>query len=302
MRQGKIPISIHNDPSLGYEKRGRIYFLFFPVMMFTAFWVAIKKFILGPKLETNAFWFDGLSPTCRKIKENATTWKALDTIYNYSPSKNPNLVDRVTDFWNNLLSVRATRNRLRLVKYCLRKEIQKILNNSSEVRIISVASGSAQGVIEVMQEFKEKQVKALFLDLDKSALEHSKKLAENAGIRDKITFVNKSAKDLGEIAKEFHPQIIEVVGFLMYRPEEKAIKLIERIYNALPLSGVLLISQDNHIIEKFFLYYAANWFIIFRSPEKFAELLIKGGFNPKNCEIIYEPFKMHGIAICRKSI
>ena len=151
-----------------------------------------------------------------------------------------------------------------------------------------------------MQEFREKQIKVIFLDLDKTALEHSEKLAEKAGIKDKVTFVNKSARDLGEIVKEFHPQIIEVVGFLMYRPEEKAIKLIERIYNALPPNGVSIISQDNHVIEKFFLYYVANWPLIFRTPEKFAELLIRGGFNPKNCTIIYEPLRMHGLAVCKK--
>jgi len=155
-----------------------------------------------------------------------------------------------------------------------------------------------------MKEFKEKNIniKAKFLDLDKTALEHSKKLAEQAGIKDKIIFVNKSAKHLEEIAKEFRPQIIEVVGFIMYRPDERVIKLIERIYRILPRDGILLISQDNHVIEKFFLYYVANWPLIFRSPKKFTELLIKGGFNPKNCKIVYEPLKMHGIAICRKTI
>jgi len=300
--KSEIQITIDKNPNLEYEKKGWMYLLFFPVMIFTTFWVAIKKMIFGANLKTNAFWFDGLSRSCREIKENATRWRALDIIYNYSPPKNPTLEERVTDFWNHLSSVRATRNRLRLIKYFLKKEIQKFLNNSSEVRILSIASGSAQGVIEVMKEFKEKPIKVISLDLDETALEHSKKLAEKAGVKNKITFINKSAGDLEEVTREFRPQIVEVVGFLMYRPETRAIKLIERIYRILPPNGVSLISQDNHIIEKFFLYYVANWSIIFRSPEKFAELLIKGGFNPKNCKIVYEPLKMHGIAICRKTI
>jgi len=36
-----------------------------------AFWVALKKKILGPNLKINTLWFDGLSPTCREMKENA---------------------------------------------------------------------------------------------------------------------------------------------------------------------------------------------------------------------------------------
>jgi len=300
--ENEIPVIVDNDPELKYEKTAGwfYYFVFLPIMFFTTAWVAIKKMIFGKNLKTNAFWFDGLSSTCRDIKENATTWRALDIIYNYLPPKNFSLSERVTHFWNNLLSVRATRNRLKLVKYYLKQEMKTLLNNSSEVRIISVASGSAQGVIEVISEFKDKPIKAIFLDLDKTALEHSKKLAEKAEVKNKITFVNKSARDLEEITKEFRPQIIEVVGFIMYRPDERVIKLIERIYHILPRDGVLLISQDNHTIEKFFLYYVANWPIIFRSPKKFMELLIQGRFNPKNCKIIYEPLKMHGIAICKK--
>jgi SAM-dependent methyltransferase len=289
-----IPVIVDDNPNLGYEKKSRFYFLMMPIIWLLAFWVAIKKKILGPNLKINTFWFDGASKNCREIKENATKWKALDIIYNKKPE---NLIEK---FWSNLIGFRATRNRLKMVKYYLKREIQNFLNISNEVRLISVACGSAQGVIEVIKDFKEKSIKALFLDLDTSALEHSKKLAKEAGIEDKIIFVNKSARELENIGKEFHPHIVEVVGFLMYRPKEKAIKLVERIYHILVPNGVLLISQDNYIPERFFLYYVVNWPIIFRSPAEFSEILIKGGFNPKYCKIIYEPLRMHGLAICKK--
>jgi len=298
----KISVIVDDNPDLGYEKKSRFYFFMIPIIWLLVLWVAIKKKILGPNLKINTFWFDGASRICRQVKENAATWRALDIIYNYSPGKDKSFDGRITDFWNNLLSVRATRNRLRLLKYYLKKEIQNCFINYSEVRLISIASGSAQGVIEVIEEFKEKSIKAIFLDLDPTAIEHSKKLAEGRGIKDKIIFINRSARDLEEVARGFQPHIVEVVGFLMYRPKEKAIKLIERIHRILAPSGILLVSQDNHILEKFFLYYVVNWPLIFRSPEKFAELLIKGGFNPKHCKIIYEPLKMHGLAICRKII
>jgi len=300
--ESQIPVTIDDSLSLGYEKRSWIWFLMLPLMWLLAFWVALKKKILGPNLKTNTFWFDGIGSICRKIKENATKWKAVDIIYNYQSGKDTTFAGRVDDFWNNLLSVRATRNRLRLIKHYLKKEIQNFINSSSEVKLISVASGSAQGVIEIMGEFKEKPIRAVFLDLDPTALEHSKKLAEKAGVKEKIRFINKSTRELEGVGAEFSPQIVEVVGFLMYRPKEKAIKLVERIYHILAPNGVLLISQDNHILEKPFLYYVVNWPLIYRSSREFAEILIKGGFNPKYCKIIYEPLKMHGLAICKKII
>jgi hypothetical protein len=289
-----IQIIIDDNPQLGYEKKSWWYpLMLIPIWILTIY-VAIKKKIFGPNLKTNTLWFDGLSKNCREIKENATRWKALDIIYNKTPE---NLIEK---FWSNLIGFRATRNRLKMVKYYLKNAIQNFFNVANEVRLISVASGSAQGVIEVMKDLKDKPIKAIFLDLDVSALEYSKKLAKEAKVEDKIIFVNKSARELEIIGKEFSPHIVEVVGFLMYRPKEKAINLVERIYHILPSNGVLLISQDNYIPERHFLYSVVNWPIIFRSPNEFSEILIKGGFNPQNCKIIYEPFKMHGLAICRK--
>jgi SAM-dependent methyltransferase len=289
----KIEIIKLNQKELNFEKKSFYYILLSPIFLLIALYVYLKKKII-PNPKYNFYFFDGISKNCREIKENATRWKALDIIYNKTPE---NLIEK---FWSNLIGFRATRNRLKMVKYYLKREIQNFLNISNEVRLISVACGSAQGVIEVIKDFREKSIKALFLDLDTSALEHSKKLAKEANVEDKIIFVNKSARELENIGKEFHPHIVEVVGFLMYRPKEKAIKLVERIYHILVPNGVLLISQDNYIPERFFLYYVVNWPIIFRSPAEFSEILIKGGFNSKYCKIIYEPLMMHGLAICRK--
>lgn len=300
----KIPIVIDDNSNLGYEKKSKFYFLMLPIIWLLTIWVAIKKKILSPNLKTNTLWFDGLSSFAREVKNNATRWKALDIVYNHPIYKDKNFIDIITTefWWHNLLSTRATRNRLRLLKHLLKNEIQNYLNHYPEVRIISVASGSAQGVIEVIKDFREKPVRVLLLDLDTSALEYSKKLAKEAQVEDKIIFVNKSAKELENIGKEFSPHIVEVVGFLMYRPKEKAIKLVERIHRILVPNGALLISQDNYIPERFFLYFVVNWPIIFRSPEEFSEILIKGGFNPSYFKIIYEPIKMHGIAICKKIV
>lgn len=302
-KRENISIVVDKNPQLGYEKVNLFYYLFIlPAALILAFWVALKKLIFGKNLKINTFWFDGSSSLCRKIKENATRWRALDIIYNYTPGKNKSFEGKVTDFWNNLLAIKATRNRLRLLKFLLKQEIQNLLKKFNEINLISVASGSAQGVIEVMKELKDQPIKAVFLDLDGTALEHSKKLAKAAGIIDKIIFSQKSARDLEEIAESFRPHLIEVVGFLMYRPLPNAINLIKRVYKILIPEGILIVSQDNHVIEKPFHFYVANWPIIYRSPEEFSKIIIEGGFDPKYCQIIYEPLKMHGLAVCQKII
>ena len=302
--ENKIPIIVDNNPDLGYEKTSwAYYFLVLPVTLILAFWVALKKRILGPNLKTNTFWFDGVSHICREVKENATGWKALDIIYNYIPGKDKSLGGRITDFWNQLKNIRAMRNRLRLVKKILKETIENLLTKESEIRLVSVASGSAQGIIEVMAEFKQKDIiiKAIFLDLDPTAIEHSKKLAQKASIMNQIIFANRSARDLEKVVKGFDPHLIEVVGFIEYRPEERAIELVKRIRSLLVPNGVLLISSVSPSLEKPFIHYVGNWPMIYRNLKQFIKIIIEGGFRPQDVKVIYEPLKIQKIAICRKS-
>jgi len=266
------------------------------------FWVAVKKLFNGGKLKTNCFWVDGISPVCRKIRENATNWRALDTIYNYQP-KNGNFTGTITEFWmEGVLNIKAVRNRLKLIKEKLNEAIEKILSKNQEVKILSIASGSAQALIEIISEFKKQNIliRALLLDLDPTAIEYSRNLAKEFNVLNQINFVNKSAHNIEESIGDFNPNIVEMVGFLEYRPKEKAVKLIQRIYNILQPEGIFITSNIRDNPEEFFLNYVIDWPMVYRSPEEFAEILTEGGFSPENFEIIYEPLKLHGIAICKK--
>jgi SAM-dependent methyltransferase len=236
------------------------------------------------------------------VKENATTWKALDIIYNYQPKQDKSIMGRVTDFWNGLRNIKAVRNRLRLIKKQLRSLIQKFAKEEKEIRLISIASGSAQGIIEIIKEFKQRGIviKAIFLDLDPSAIEYSKNLAKKAGIIDQIIFINESARELENSTHGFNPHIIEVTGLFEYRPKERAIKLLERIHKLLVPGGVLLTSNIAPNSERLFSYWVANWPMIYRTPRQLCEIITKAGFNPKYCKIIQEPLRVHNVVICKK--
>jgi len=302
MTKETILIINSNNPSLNYEKGGLSDFYRLPITWVLAFWVAFKKKIVGKNLKINTFWFDGISLKCRTVKENATKWVALDIIYNHRPGEDKSLRGKFTDFWNQLHNIKAIRNRLRLVKQQMRESIQKFSETEKQVRILSVASGSAQGIIELMREFKQKgvSIKAIFLDLDLTALTHSQRLAREAGVFDQITFVNKSTSEIINVAKDFHPHIVEVTGLLEYRPHEKAISLLNRIYNLLTPNGILISSNITHNLEMFFTYWVGNWPMIYRSTEELCDIIIRAGFNSKNCQIIREPLKIHNILVCKK--
>ena len=282
--------------NLDFEKKS-FYILFAPLFLIIAFYVFLKKKIV-PQPKFNFYFFDGVSKNCREIKENAARWKALDIIYNYQLG-NENLI---TDFWLEIKNAQAVRNRLKLIKHLLFKNIEEISKNGKEIRLISIASGSAQGAIETISLAKQEGifVKSVFIDIDPTALEHARKLAQKLGVENQITFVNKTASIINEIGKDFKPNLIEMVGFLEYRPEEKAIKLIQSIYQVLEKEGTFLVSQISPNLESFFLKEVINWPMIYRKPKEITKILSLAGFSLENCSFYWEPLKIHYIAECKK--
>ena len=302
----KIPIKTLDETCFDFEKNKRFYFFRFIIMWLLIIWVWLKKIFFGSKIKTNTFWFDGVSPVCRKIKEGAFSWKALDIIYNYDFSKTGSFEDKITNFWNQSLNAQSVRNRLKMVRHYLGEIMDGFSReNQEEIRILSIASGSASGVIETINNLKKlkkekEKIKAMLLDLDPAAIEYSKRLAKKAGVLDKMIFVNKSTSFLEEVVKDFRPHIVEMVGFLEYRPYDKAIKLLGKINKILMPGGVLITSQIVSNSEKIFLYTVVNWPMVYRTSHQFSEILIKAGFSSAKCEIMYEPLKIHGLAVCKK--
>jgi ubiquinone/menaquinone biosynthesis C-methylase UbiE len=296
----KLEIVIDQDRSLGYERKRWVYLLSLPIMWILTIWVASKKKVLRIEPKINTFWVDGLSLPCREIKEGAGSWQALDIIYNFEFGQQNGIRGKVSDYWIGMINAQAVRNRLRLVKRELTKVVRDIAQEERKIRLLSIASGSAQSIIEVIAEMRDTDIEAILLDLDPLAIEYSRKLARNYGVADKITFVVGSTSNLEGVTKGVHPHIIEMVGFLDYRPYIKAVRLVERVYKLLLPGGKLLTANIHPNPEQYFLKWVINWPMIHRKPEELRRILAEGGFTPGNCQIIYEPHKVQCVAICQK--
>ncbi len=292
------------DKGPNYEKRKFVYYLALPIMDFLAIWVLIKKVIArkaGYKIHTNTFWFDGLCKESRMVKEDATTFKALDFLYNYEFGIRRGIKGCFSDFWGAMINVQALRNRLKIVKRELTEAVKE-MRRLDEVRIVSIAAGSAQAVLEVMEKAVQDGInmKGLILDLDPRAIEYSKKLAEQKKLTDRIIFINKGANSIQKVCYDFRPHIIEMVGFMDYRPYKRAIRLVQQIYSLLEPNGIFITCNIRHNREAFFLKHVVNWTMIYRKPEMLIDIISKGGFSPEATRIIYEPHNIHGVAITQK--
>jgi hypothetical protein len=239
-----------------------------------------------------------------EAKYGAAGWLALDIFYNYHekilPRLNGDFEGFITRYWmGNMENRQAVTNRLKLVIKLLAHAFERYANQP-EIRVLSIASGSAQAVIGAMKSCPQLNIRTLLIDNDPTALEKAKKEFSDEGFGDRCELVRDSTQCLEEVCARFKPHITEMVGFLDYRPRKKAVELISRIRENLPEDGMFITCNINHNREKPFLSYILLWPMIYRNQEEFLDILIQAGFLHENVLLIYEPFRIHGMAVCKK--
>lgn len=252
----------------------------------------------------SSFFVDRFSRYNHRAKYGAAGWRSLDLFYNYHEKVvtelKGNLEGFLTRHWIEKMENRqAVTNRFKLAVDFLARAFEEY-HDKEEIRLLSVASGSAQAVIEAMKARPHLIIKTLLIDADESAIEEAKRLAGEAGLVDRFSFIHGSTRSMEKAAIHFRPHIIEMVGFLDYRPHRKAIGLVRRVRERLPEGGTFITCNIRRNRERVFLDWVLLWPMIYRSEREFADILLQGGFPPEKIDLRYEPHRIHGIAVCRK--
>jgi len=246
---------------------------------------------------------DRFSRHNHKAKWGAAGWQSLDMFYNYHEKIKPSLTGHslekiLTEFWFGKMENRqAVSNRMKIVTKMITDAMDRF-EGEDEVRVLSVASGSAQAVIQAMKNSRTQKIKATLLDVNTEALRQAEDASEAAGLRDRFTFIQNSTSALKDLGCSFH--IIEMVGFLDYRPREKAVNLINKLRNLLITGGVLITCNIAPNIEKIFLDWVLLWPMIYRSADELRKILTEGGFSDNCITILPEPHRIHNIALANK--
>ncbi|MFW5853420.1 MAG: SAM-dependent methyltransferase [Patescibacteria group bacterium] len=266
-----------------------------PVMMVLALVTFFKKTVYrvmgwGSPIY-NSSWFDGWGRKTLAIRQGAASWRALHLIYNHDFSGN--LVD---DFWIGMRNAQAVRNRYKIACAELAEAVNRF-RRESEIRILSLACGSAESVIKTVADFKAKgvTVRVLLVDRDQTALDFAQGLAQDSGVSSQVEVRRETVSNVLEISREFAPHIVEMMGLLDYLPDDKAEKLLSQIHSALPPGGVFLTCNIAPNSERWFLYQVIDWPMIYRWPDRLARILLRSGFV--SVRLVYEPHKIHGVAV-----
>lgn len=254
------------------------------------------------KNHKSGFFIDKFSPLNHYIKVKAASSVALDILYDWEDIRKKmgdDLGSKITKFWfDNMANRKALSNRKKVVSSLLVDAIDAFIDEP-EVRIISIASGSARAVIEAVKECKHENVRVILIDKDEEAILNAKRNAFKSGLFDKFEFICDSTRCL-ENFSDFRPHIVEMVGLVDYYSNEKASKLIARVRKIMLKSGFFITGNINKNPEKLFLDWGLLWPMCYKCPDELKGIMINAGFSPEKVSIFYEPLKIHGVSIAQK--
>ena len=294
-----------------FEHRVWPYRLILPLLFVVGAYVQVKKLVyrlFGGQTcvpETNCWFIDGTSINSRRVKDGARGWRALDTVYNFRRGGEGTnaLVRAVDDFWLQIRNAQAVRNRLIIVKRELRKAVLEIVraNPAGEpVHILSLAAGSGQGVIEVVEELGRAGIRCdvLLVDQDDSALEHASVLARVHNVSEQVTIRKADVVYFERELRGFKPDVVEMCGLLDYLPWKLAVILVKKIHRCLKRDGFFLTCHIHSNWEKYFLWHQENWGMLYRSRKQLREMLTEGGFL--EADLYAEPHRIHSVAVAQR--
>jgi len=230
-------------------------------------------------------------------KVEGASAKVLSVFYNFDYKEGRILIGgrKRKSFWiNHMNNSRGVANRKQLIL----DNLVEILRNypKNEINFVSLASGSAEAVIEAIKLVPEKKIRALLVDANPWAIAEAKRRVGEAGLMENFSFEEKNI--LLAIRNIKGADIIEMAGFCDYLVDDNLAKYFQKIREALAPGGYFITCNIMPNKEKIFLDWVLLWPMYYRSSLRFEYILKEAGFAKPL--MVIEPLEVHVIAICRK--
>lgn len=288
-------------------KVGLYRFIFVPIRtVLTKKRTSKERLLLGP--EKGTVFFDVFDDVGNLLHNGVTTSIALDVAYNLRKlrPKIKSVGAFLCDFWLNQPDGHGLRNRIKIIYKRMLQEVNLRLEDGKQVRLLGLASGSAQANIEVMANLKDRGkghlLATTIVDLNQTSLHMARRLAESRGVMDSLDIKLENIKTYLANQDSNSWDIVEMVGFLDYRNDTSVIEICKEIRRVLKPEGVFLTSSISPSLWSFPVRWVVNWPLLIRRSKSEFEKLLRNAWNESDrFELRYVPTKTHVVAILTKN-
>jgi ubiquinone/menaquinone biosynthesis C-methylase UbiE len=231
----------------------------------------------------------------KEVFLNHASAEFLDLSYRNQP-EGKFIIGKIIDkYLLNHPLAKAGRNRLAIVQETLMQLIEK-WPPQKEVTILSLPCGYARDLIGVLEDIKDRNVRAYGLDLGEKAVEVASERAKEKGI-EKISF------HLGDaLCPESYPiqspDIISSIGLAEYLSYEDMIKFYKQLHSVLGEDGYLLASYTGHYPNERIALEISGLIINLLDKPEVEEVFSQLPFS--DVKIWHEPEKIHTMILARK--
>ena len=301
-----------------------LYYMILPILFLLIFWSMMRYFVylmvirpkdlkrrlLGP--ERNLLVFDRAHWLLEKTRNGVMSWTALAAIYSSL------LVLRTERgwrkwiglFWFSQPEAQAVRNRVLEVMDATYHHLHSLwFNGVRDLKIVSLASGSAQATLDAVALFIEHVPEArpyihlTLVDLNEFSLELAKKVADNNHIADLVEVRHESISDFTD-RPENQGQfvVVEMAGFLDYRPDRKFVEACSGAASLLAPYGLIILAQIGPSHWALVTRWITGWpRLIRRDATEFRRLLEVSDLVKTQIQINSDPWRIYHIAFCRRN-
>ncbi len=269
-----------------------------------------KRWLLGPQ---NALWlFDG-HWLGKMVRNGVTTSEALDGINAVPVLRLRGQLDsfggRLVRFWLNQPDGQSVRNRLRITYKEILKELCLLWERKpgQPIRVLSLACGSAQATVEALAMFlaaysdAKGKIELHLVDLSGSSLMRAIHLAKIRGVESHVFIHIKDVKSFVREQPADRWDIVEMVGFLDYRPWKSAVGICREIRRITRVNGLFISAHIGPNPWSFVVRWVINWPLLIRRPiQAYRQILLQAGFADREIAMHVEPHRIHPVGVCRK--
>lgn len=181
--------------------------------------------------------------------------------------------------------VTAARSVMKRAPYILEKighTIDRVSHHKESVSLTSIGCGPAMEIQELIKvNPMSDPCRVTLIDTEQEALRHCREkirgLKEATQSRISVYFLNKSIHQLildpymlNQLAGQ---DLIYAMGLFDYLPAPVAKRLLQKLYRLLSDKGELIIGNiDTSCDSRYFMEYAAEWYLLYRTPEEMIRL------------------------------
>lgn len=180
--------------------------------------------------------------------------------------------------------------------------------NSGKVKFLSLGSGAAREIITPLKRLKEDGINyanAVCVDLNPIANEYSSKLAEEAGVRDNITYKQNDILDVRRFPDESeYPEKFDIVNSIgmceYFTPENNKIWFEYHVKERIKPEGYFITTNmRKHDPLIMWAMGVTGWRLAYKEPDEFSQIVKDSGLDI--VEELFEPdTELHRFIVAQK--